>query len=260
MLLLQTYYTKTRKETYKMKKTQISQKKVRGLSIKEKEEITSLITRYCTNIEQEYIDNRITEKCQDDIVLLKDGNSTLGVSYYKIDKIVTPFTPKAIPVIKFGQALKVGDYPKSVIWKLGNWYAKRNISYFYPMKEIVGVSTILSPKVFEHFTKLFPNHFPNVLNIVGSQDLIPFLNEYFNTIHALRISIDTNFCSDYPGLLEREITADWEKMYKAKDERINKLFISAGIIEFRGNKIYQSKKSLVVCGYRNPLSKFKRKK
>ncbi|MGB0895812.1 MAG: hypothetical protein ACPGU9_05595 [Flavobacteriaceae bacterium] len=243
-----------------MKGRQITQKKASELSFNEKEEITNLIKRYYPNSTQDYFDNRVSVKCEDDIVLLKNAKNILGVSYYKVDKLVTPFTSKVIPVIKFGQALKKEDYPKSVIWKLGNWYAQRNISYFYPAKEVVGVSTISSPKVFEHFTKLFPNHFPNSKYTSDNLKITNFLNEYFNQNQSLDVSIGTDFCIDYPGVLEKEITSDWEKKYKAKDDSINELFISFGIIKFSDGKIYQTRKTLVACGYRTPLTFVRRKK
>jgi hypothetical protein len=237
----------------------IVQRKAIDLSTEEKEEITSLIRRYYPNIEKEYLVSRVSHECKDDIVLLKDEKNLLGVSYYSVHKVLTPFDSKEIHVIKFGQALKQEDYPKSVIWKLGNWYALRNISYFYPIKKIVGVSTIGSPKVFEHFTKLFPNHFPDKTRHIDNREVIAFLNAYFNKNQSMDITIEPDFCFDYPGILETDITSDWEKKYKAKDESINDLFVSSGIIEFRNGKVYKSSRTLVACGYKLPFTNLKRK-
>ena len=233
--------------------TQIVQRKAHELSSFEKEEIICLIKRYYPNADNEYIKARISEDCQNDIVLLKNSMSVLGVGYYSINQLKTPFSSKIIPVVQFGQALKKESYRKSVIWKLGHWYAQRNISYLYPLKKVMGISLIKNPKVYEHFTKLFPNHYPRTKSSHTNSNLIAFLNAYFNENKKLNISIEEDFCFYVEGFKIEDITQDWEKHYKAKDETINELFIKSEAIEFKNGKIYQTKKALVACGYRNPL-------
>jgi len=212
-----------------------------------------LLKRYYPTADEKYINNRLSGEYGFDIVLLKTHGIVLGASYFKLDKLKTPFCNKEIPVVYFGQALKNEYYQGSVIWRTGHWYAKKNISNLYPIKRTVGLSIISSPKVFEHFTKLFKNHCPN-LGSYGTGKSISIANFLRNTYgkRGLQLKFDKNYCFAILDFDPIDITNDWERHYKAKNEAINAFFIKHEIIKFEGDRIYDNNIGLIACGYRNP--------
>ena len=232
---------------------QIIQRKPHELLNKEKNQLANSLKRYYPTANEEYIFARLSNEYDFDIVLLKDHGIVLGASYLKLDRLKTPFYNKEIPVVYFGQALKNEYYQGSVIWRTGHWYATKNISYFYPIKRTVGLSVIGTPKVFEHFTKLFKNYFPN-LGICGAGKSISIANFLQNTYgqRGFQLKFGSNYCFTIMDFDPIDITEDWERHYKAKDEAINAFFIKNEIIKFEGDRIYDNNIGLIACGYRNP--------
>ena len=232
----------------------IIQKRSNQLSDKEKNQLIILIKRYYPFCSQGFIDNRISESCKSDIVLLKNKDMVLGASYYTVDKFKTPFFNKKTPVVEFGQAFKKAGYKGNIIWRMGHWYAQRNIGYIYPIKRTVGFSMIGSPKVFENFTKSFKNHYPNLQSNKLGKDtsIVSFLENIYKK-KGLKLNSDLNHCFVKMDFKPIDITNDWERYYKSNNELINTFFIENEIIKFEGNKIYDNNLALIVCGYRNPL-------
>ncbi len=233
--------------------SQVVQRKPDELSNKEKSQLKNLLKRYYPTADEEYINARLSNKYGFDVVLLKTHGIVLGASYLKLDMLKTPFYNKEIPVVYFGQALKNEYYGGSVIWRTGHWYAKKNISHLYPIKRTVGLSVISTPKVFEHFTKLFKNHCPN-LEPYGTGKSISITNFLRNTYgeRGVPLKFGSNYCFAILDFDPIDITDDWEKHYKAKNEAINEFFITHDIIKFEGDRIYDNNIGLIACGYRNP--------
>jgi len=241
--------------------TQVIQKKPNELSGNEKKQLKHFLKRYYSTINENYISDRLSNTYDYDIVLMKNQGVVLGASYYKIDKLKTPFAKKRLPVVHFGQVLKNEYYKGAVIRRTGHWYVQKSISYFYPIKKIVGVSMVGSPKVFEHFTKLFKNHCPN-LDAVKSNNNISithFLQEVYEK-RGVKLKFNGNHCFAHMDFEPIDITKDWERYYKAKNKTINAFFIENGLIKFEGNKIYDNNVALIVCGFRNPMNFISTKK
>ncbi|MEM7381624.1 MAG: hypothetical protein AAF361_10570 [Bacteroidota bacterium] len=203
------------------------QRKPHELSNKEKDQIKVLLKRYYPTANEEYISSRLSNKYGFDIVLLKYRGIVLGANYLKLDRLKTPFHHKKIWVVYFGQALKNEYYKGSVIWRAGHWYAKKNISSLYAVKRTVGLSVISTPKVFEHFTKLFKNHIPNLgsYEVGKSISITNFLRNTFGK-RGVRLKFGSNCCFALLDFDPIDITEDWERHYKAKNEAINEFSAS----------------------------------
>ena len=235
--------------------SQFIQKKPSELSRKERSQVKALFERYYPTVNDEYINDRLSSVYGFNIVLLKSHGIVLGASYYKMERLKTPFLQKKIPVVQFGQVLKNEYYEGGVIWRTGHWYAQRNISYHYCIKPTVGLSMISSPKVFEHFTKLFKNHCPNLGPVAPDKSIS--IADFLQNIYGKR-GIKLKFCTKHClALLDYEpidITDKWARHYKSKNESINTFFIDNGIIKRKGDRIYDNNIALIACGYRNPWS------
>ncbi|GAA4272414.1 hypothetical protein U6A24_10295 [Aquimarina gracilis] len=116
----------------------------------------------------------------------------------------------------------------------------------------MGLSVISTPKVFEHFTKLFKNHFPNLGSYEEGKSfsIASFLRNTYGK-SGVQLKFDSNYCFAILDFDPIDITDDWEKHYKAKNEAINAFFITNEIIKFKDNRIYDNNIGLIACGYRN---------
>lgn len=191
-----------------------------------------------------------------DIVLIKKERDVMGVSYYQTHKTKTPFSSRKLTSIYFGIAVKNRLYSGNIIWKMGNWYANKNISYLYPLKKVTGVSLISSPRVMENFIKLFPH---NTFNFSDSQksQVITFANNYLQTSIGIPVELKSSFILDRENE-NTDITDNWNRYHKSRNPKINDFFISNNIIEFNKDRILRTSKVLVAVGYRNALDNFKR--
>lgn len=234
---------------------QFIQRKPSELSHKERSQVKALFKRYYPTVNDKYINDRLSSAYGFNIVLLKSHGIVLGASYYKMDRLKTPFSKKKIPVVQFGQVLKNEHYKGSVIWRTGHWYAQKNIGYHYYIKRIVGLSMISSPKVFEHFTKLFKNHCPDLapMELGKSISIADFLQDIYGK-RGVELKFGTKHCLALLDYEPIDITNEWERHYKAKNESINTFFIDNEIIKFKGDRIYDNNIALIACGYRNPWS------
>ncbi|GAA4272415.1 hypothetical protein U6A24_10290 [Aquimarina gracilis] len=70
---------------------QVIYRKPHELSNKEKNQLKSLLKRYYPTANEEYINARLSNTYGFDIVLLKYHDIVLGASYFKLDKLKTPF-------------------------------------------------------------------------------------------------------------------------------------------------------------------------
>ncbi|MEO9511100.1 MAG: hypothetical protein ABJN84_02600 [Flavobacteriaceae bacterium] len=231
------------------------QKKTKELSNDEKWQLITLLKRFYTGTNQRFIDARVSNSCTFDIVLVKNKGVLLGASYYKVGRLKTPFFKKEIPVIQFGQALKNEFYKDGIVQRSGCWYAKKNIGKLYLLKRAVGLSMIGNPRVFERFTKIFKMHYPNLHDDVRGKK-VPIANLLQNVYgeSGVELHFDTHYCFTKMDFEPIDITNDWEKYYRSKDESINQFFIDKKIILFKGDRIYDNNIALIACGYRNPYS------
>lgn len=240
---------------------QVIQRKPHELSNKEKNQLKNLLKRYYPTANEEYINARFSNKYDFDIVLLKKYGIVLGATYFKLDKLKSPFCDKEISVVYFGQALKNEYYEGGVIWPTGHWYAKKNISYLYPLKRTVGLSVISNPKVFEHFTKLFKNHFPKLGSIEAGKSfsIANFLRNTYGK-RGVSLKFDSNCCFAMLDFDPIDITNDWERYYKSKNDTINEFFIENGIIKLKDGRVYDNNIGLIACGYRDPWDSITKKR
>lgn len=235
--------------------TSIYQRQASNLTHFETEQISSLLKRHYPNADAQYIEDRISVHGDFDIVFLKIEDRIVGVSYFKVNKLTPPFSKKKVAVIHFGQVIKSPEYQGNVIWKLGHWYATRNIGYLYPLKRVVGITISSNPKVYGHFAKLFPTNFAQ-----GEADsnMRIFLNEYISNHTNVTAEVNQNYTMKYPNLNEKDISQDWEHFYRSKNEEANELFKRKEVITLGENgKISQTLQRLVCVGYRDAFKRFR---
>lgn len=232
----------------------IVEKNVHTLTNSEADQLAQLIRRYYVTAKEDFINNRVYLDHGYQIILLKEGEKVLGASFYHLCKTQTGLLNNSAYTLQFGQAMKQSGVRDNIIWTLGRWYATKHIGLTFPFRTVVGVSTIISPKVFENFVKLFPNAYGGQST---QEDPIvqAYLNNYFQQQRQMNIQVNKEFCYDFPDLQEEEeITKDWERVHKAKDETVNQLFFDKGILKQKNGKIYKTNRHLITCGIRQPIS------
>ena len=125
-------------------------------------------------------------------------------------------------------------------------------------KSGTGISTICNPKVLENFIKLFPFNYP-----FSKQDdpakVISFLDEYFKQ-RNMNIVLDEDFCFHDHSIYPTDITQEYDRYYRSKNEKINERFFELGILNKHKENILLTGKHMVICGYRNPFDFNKRVK
>ncbi|MEP5615978.1 MAG: hypothetical protein ABJP76_07700, partial [Flavobacteriaceae bacterium] len=84
----------------------IIQRKPNELSSKEKSHLILLLRRYYPTSNQKFIDERISDPCKSDMVLLKRKDIVLRANYYSVDKLKMLFFNKNTVVVEFGKTLK----------------------------------------------------------------------------------------------------------------------------------------------------------
>ena len=234
--------------------TTITQKTVHELTSDERAQISNLLEQFYPNSTQEYIDNRVLIDNKFDIVIAKENENILAVSYYKYVEIKSPFSKKKLPVIHFAQALKKSETKSGAIMNLGTPYVIKKLGYNYMFREALGITCIIAPKVYEKFVKnadeFYPNHEkPNQLN----QEILTCLNNFFDSHREINIHIDDSCCFDYKGVPGEDITKNWDRYYKSKNPAINQYFVDKGIIYFKNDRVYKTSKHLVAIAYRHPI-------
>ena len=122
-------------------------------------------------------------------------------------------------------------------------------------KKTVGISTISSPRVYEHFIKLFPKNSFNV-ELNERSRIHSFAKSFFRNTRHIKIDINDHFVFESNEVDLEDITADWEKFYKSKVPNINEHFVNQGIIQIKDNRVFRTKKVIVACGYRNYKDNF----
>ncbi|MEM7039059.1 MAG: hypothetical protein AAF570_18925, partial [Bacteroidota bacterium] len=141
-------------------------------------------------------------------------------------------------------------YRKNLIWRTGHFYATRNVGRLYPLKRTIGISKVFSPKVFEHFIRLFPNYFTGRGNERFQEAALELVRDVFR---ADGLSIGDDFCFESPFVNRDDISAEWDRAYKARNPRINAFFFENGILKKDGDRIFRTTRCLIACGYRVPF-------
>lgn len=229
----------------------IFQKKLNELNASEREQLEALLYRYYNSASPEFIANRLEKDYGYDIVLLKKGDIVQGVSYYHLIKDIALSRNRPHYILHFGQAMKRRGYQGNLIWRLGNWYARKNIGWGFLFENVTGIASFISPRAFEHYTGLFPKLYFE-LNTEEDKKAGEFIENYFNQTRKMSIDYENGFCFDSPDLDVEDITEDWNRIYRAKNEAFNQLFCKHGIIKMENNRIYKMPRHLTACGLRRP--------
>ncbi|WMX14910.1 hypothetical protein [Aureispira sp. CCB-E] len=230
----------------------IIQKKVNELSVSERAQLENLIYRYYKSAAPSFIADRLEKDYGYDIVMIKKGDIIQGVSFYHLTKYKKGPLGRSQYILHFGQVMKRSGYRGNIIWKLGMWYSRRNISQVYFLKNVTGIASFISPKAFEHYTHLFPKCFYELETKVD-KEVRCFVEDYFNEIRGMTIHYNSDFCFDSSDLEKEDITDDWNKIYRASNETFNQLFIDNGIISMENDRIYKMPRHITVCGIRRPM-------
>lgn len=230
----------------------IIQKKVHELNHSEREQLEALIYRYYNSASPKFISDRLEKDYGFDIVMIKKKDIILGVNFYHLIKYKEKRWKRTQFILHFGQVMKRSGYRGNIIWTLGNWYSRRNISYAFLLKNVTGLASFISPKAFEHYIRLFPRyHFE--LKSVEDTKVHQFMIDYFTKLRGIEVTYNDNFCFDTNDLKVEDITNDWNKVYRAKNEKINQLFIDKGIIKIEDERIYKMPRHITVCGVHRPF-------
>jgi len=230
----------------------IIQKKVHELNQSEREQLELLIYRYYKSASPKFIADRLEKDYGYDIVMIQNGDIVEGVNFYHLIKHKEKRWKRTHYILHFGQAMKRSGYRGSLIWTLGNWYSKRNISWAYLLQNVTGLASFISPKAFEHYVRLFPQHHFE-LNSEKDQHVCEFMVDYFAKVRGITVTYNDNFCFDTSDLKKEDITEDWDRVYRAKNEKINQLFIEKGIITKESDRIYKMPRHITVCGIHRPF-------
>lgn len=228
----------------------IIKKTVHDLTSSEKEQIATLIREYYLQPDNVFIDYQIEKDRHFEIYMIKEGETVLGLNMYKARRAKTPFSKKVIPVVHFGLAVKKRGYRKNVIKRLGMKFGNEKIGWFHPIKRMAALSTICSPRVFEHFIKWYPAA-GEILRSGPNQEHVRYLNDFYPGPDELRV--DAHCCLEFPGVQKHDITKNWERMHKSHRPEINQLFFDLGILEQEGDQVFRNGRHLVAFGYRAPL-------
>ncbi|MEM6718170.1 MAG: hypothetical protein AAF611_02540 [Bacteroidota bacterium] len=230
----------------------IIQKKVHELNHSEREQLEALIYRYYNSASPKFISDRLGTDYGYDIVMIKKGDIVQGVNFYHLIKYKEKRWKRTHFILHFGQVMKRSGYRGNIIWTLGNWYSRRNISWVFLLQNVTAFASFISPKAFEHYIRLFPRHHFE-LKSEKDQQVREFMVDYFTKIRKITVSYNDNYCFDTTDLEKEDITADWDRVYRAKNEKINQLFIEKGIITREGNRIYKMPRHITVCGVHRPF-------
>lgn len=212
--------------------------------------LQQLMLAYWENHDSNYVKNKIVNGPNMDIVMVKNKEEVLGCNLYKLHKLANPFTERETPIFTFAVAYKKKGFRGNILWRLGSWYARKNLGPFWFLRSVIGVSIISSPKVFENFSTLFPLVYPTIDKETPSQ-VATFLQTYLNDYRNVPYELDDSCCYEYPYLESCDVTDHWEKHLKAKDETINEFFFERGIYIKKNQRIFRGEKILVACGYRS---------
>ncbi|MEM6298424.1 MAG: hypothetical protein AAF740_07025 [Bacteroidota bacterium] len=230
----------------------ITQKKVTELTTSERNQFEALIYRYYQSASPRFIAQRLDKDYGYDIVMLKKGDVIQGVNFYHLTKYRQGTWKRTHYILHFGQAMKRSGYRGNIIWTLGTWYARRNIGQIFILKNVTGIASFISPKAFEHYTRLFPRHH-FIRQTAEDKQVCRFLDGYFNTYRGMSVNYHDNFYFDSPDLEKEDITEDWEKVYRAKNEAFNRLFVEMGILKVENERIYKMPRHVTVCGIHRPI-------
>jgi hypothetical protein len=227
------------------------------LSISEKDQLEKIIRRYYKGAQQAFIEHRLVTGPEFDIILQKKGDEVLAASYYHCSTGHSPFH-KNIRIFHFGIAIKKEGHKGNVIWQNGRFYARKKLGPWWILKKGIGVSAICNPRVLENFTRLFKFNYPySVKHEPGK--VIAFLDGYFKQ-RNIPIQLDPDFCYQDDTINKTDITDEYDRFYRSKNDAINQLFFELGILSREGDTIYLTGKHIVVCGYRNPFDWWKKVK
>ncbi|MEL6358826.1 MAG: hypothetical protein AAFQ01_02695, partial [Bacteroidota bacterium] len=211
-----------------------------------------LIYRYYQSASPQFISDRLEKDYGYDIVMLKKGDLIQGVNFYHLSKHKDGRWNRTNYILHFGQVMKRSGYRGNIIWTLGSWYARKKIGRAYLLQNVTGLASFISPKAFEHFTLLFPRHHYKP-KTEREKSIRHFIVDYFNRTRGMSLHYNRDFCFDSPDLEQEDITKDWEKVYRAKDENINQFFVDSGIIKQENGRIYKMPRHITVCGIHRPI-------
>jgi hypothetical protein len=225
------------------------EKSKKDLDEKEKEQLERIIKRYYKGAKQEFLDQRLRDGPDFHLVLQKEDDEIQAASFYHSQKKAgSPFSKHA-NIVHFGISVKKEGYKGNVIWKNGSFYARKNFGRSWLFKSGIGISAICNPKVLENFIKLFPFNYP-----FSKQDdfpkVIEFLDGYFKE-RNMNIVLDQDFCFHDNNLYPTDITQEYDRYYRSKNEKINERFFELGLFEKHKENIFLTGKHMVICGYRN---------
>ena len=220
------------------------------LDTSEKKQLELIIRRYYKGARQEFIDYRLNTGPEFDIILQKKEDEVLAASYYHCSTGSSPFH-RNIHLFHFGIAVKKEGHKGNVIWQNGRFYARKKLGPWWMLKKGIGISAICNPRVLENFTRLFKFNYPYSVKH-QPEKVVEFLDEYFKQ-RNIQIRLDQHFCFQDDAISKTDITVEYDRFYRSKNENINQLFFELGILSREENKIYLTGKHMVVCGYRNPF-------
>jgi len=236
---------------------QIIQKKIYELSRSELDQLKTLILRYYKSASDKFISDRLEKDYGYDIVMLKKEDIILGVNFYHLIKYKKEHWSRPSYVLHFGQVMKKSGYRGNIIWTLGKWYSRKNISPLFLLQNVTGIASFISPRAYENFILLFPKYHAE-LKTDCDRNVNNFLSDYFNRLRGMSIDYKDGFCFDSADLEVEDITDDWNKIHRAKNEEVNRLFINKGIIKMVNNRIYKMPRHITVCGVHRPFALKKR--
>ncbi|WNJ18689.1 hypothetical protein [Pontibacter sp. G13] len=220
-----------------------------NLSNGEVAEIQAHLLSYWKGNDHEYVLRKRQLEPTLDSVLHKVDGKIIGSLMMARHELDNPFFDNRL-VVTFSLAVKQKGYKGNLIWKLGPIWAKRHFGRFWFLKSVVGASTIGSPRVYESFCQLFPEVYPS-LGAIERPEVIEFQKRYMREVRGQAFAFDAHGVVVNLNYQDIDVTDDWDRVFKAKNPKVNDFFFETGIFERRGDRIIRTDRELVCCGVRS---------
>lgn len=230
------------------------------LTLKEKDEINSILREINPCLAPDHLEKNHINKHNPLFYILKvDGEVTAFQSFLHF-YMKTPFKSRKIPIIYIGLSYRKRiSRAKGFAKNIAADYLRKILGPFFYFKSFIFITFTVNPKLFDRLNLFFPSFYPN-LSQPQNDDILIFLHDFYYTCLNYDIKIESNLTSNIFSFDERRnITSDWNQLYKARRTIVDQYFIEHGIIEKEGEEYFLTGNQVHLIGYYNFLGFIKKR-
>lgn len=132
-------------------------------------------------------------------------------------------------------------------------YTRKRLGFFWMFRPFVAIAPSCNPRLNVQFQRFFPEMYP-----LPGKPLPEGLRETIRRHSLAGVKVD-EFLTDQgsPHLPpEADVTENWEKHYRTRNEKLNEWYFRMGIFRKTGDRIILTNKSVYVTGVYRPLRTF----